>query len=700
MATPTTQTKRRLTFGLNVLIAVSAATALAVLLCWLSFNSPKRWDFTHTRQYSLSEQTLTVLSKGLTEPHEAVTLFNRPAGDLPGRAEQVERANDLVDEYARRSANLRVEHINPDIDTAKVTALFDRIKKRYAKQFEPLTAAINKGVDAMKVLKESPKTIVPLMTKLQQDPELTNPTVREYLQRAVQPIASIEAALERSITAVTSEPSKQLPNYSGSIAELRTKLTEVDTKLLAVISQQLKQTSVTEGATPGVREQLLKIQEEIDRARKPIQDALVELRSVKSIDDYEKLRDQLSVPDTILIMGPTRETVVQLDEMFRQVDPKEREALSKEGAPELAFLGEERLTGALLSLSMKVRPKVVFVYSNPRNPPIGPRGNYNSIADRLSKLNFVVDQWTPGPRMGPMGQPSPPAPPPAAEPGQKMVWVLLAADPSNDMRDPMAGRIAEQAVSTVTERLSSGDSGLVMLSPSPTSRFNPTSPIVQALELFRIKPLMDRVILREVAVKAGEKRPTSWMEVNTWPDAIAITKAIGGLNANFRFALPLEEIASKDNPDVKTFPLVRVTLPGLWAEQDFEAAGGVKRTPEKSAEAFTIGMAAQTKTNRLVVIGDPIWATDEITTQGIFGAGTADIGGALYPGNTELFVNSVYWLSGLEDMIAASPRSQDIRRVQSMTQSTYNSVKWSMLAGMPVLAFFLGVAVYFVRRRA
>jgi hypothetical protein len=695
----TTQNKRRLTFGLNVFIGVVAALALSVLLCWLTFHNPKRWDFTHTRQYSLSEQTLTVLTKNMTEPHEVITLFSRPTGD-PARAEQIERANDLVDEYTRRSTNLRAEHIVYDTDLTKVSALFERIKKRYADQLKPVINAITRGNEAAKALKELPKKLVPELTKLQQDPELKNTELRDYAQRAAQAFTSIDSSLDRTITAInsatSSESAKQLPNYAGSLNALRVSLGKIDSDLLAVVVAQFKHPSSMEKATIGVREQLLQIIDDIEKARKPLQDALASLRSVTAVEEYEKLRDQLSAQDTIVILGPKREAVIPLDEMFRQVDPKERDAMAKQGIPELAFLGEERLTGALLSLSMKVRPKVVFVYSG-RRPAIGPQGNYNNVAGRLTKLNFEVDQWTPGPRPGPMGQPGPPGPPPTAEPGQKMVWVLLPTEPA-DERNPMGGRLGEQAVSVVMERLNGGDSGMVLLAPSPTARVNPTNPLVQALELYNLKPLTDRVVLHGVAVKTGETEASNKLDIHSWPDALPITKAIGGLNGVFLQGVPIEATPDK-NKEVTTWPLVVATMPGMWAERDMMNFPNVKSAPDKAADSFTLAMAAETRSNRIIVVGDPVWASDDITGWGILGQGTAEMAGAVFPANAELFVNSMYWLAHLEDLIAASPRSQDIRRVHQMSRATHSAVRWSLFAGLPALALCLGVGVYLVRRR-
>ena len=99
-----------------------------------------------------------------------------------------------------------------------------------------------------------------------------------------------------------------------------------------------------------------------------------------------------------------------LEEMFKQLTP-EQQAAMQEGRPvDRDFLGEERITGALISLSMKTPPLIVFVSSG-RQPALGPQGQYEQVASRLQKLNFKVEEWNPmGRRPVPMDQPMPVAP--------------------------------------------------------------------------------------------------------------------------------------------------------------------------------------------------------------------------------------------------------------------------------------------------
>jgi len=106
-------------------------------------------------------------------------------------------------------------------------------------------------------------------------------------------------------------------------------------------------------------------------------------------------------------------------------------------------------------------------------------------------------------------------------------------------------------------------------------------------------------------------------------------------------------------------------------------------------------------------VGDGFWATDEATTFGRLsdgreGPGLATQPGATiaYPGNTELFVSSVFWLAHQEQLIAASPRTQDLRRVDPIPAATLSVYRGVLVAGLPGLVFVVGVAVWLVRRRA
>jgi hypothetical protein len=62
------------------------------------------------------------------------------------------------------------------------------------------------------------------------------------------------------------------------------------------------------------------------------------------------------------------------------------------------------------------------------------------------------------------------------------------------------------------------------------------------------------------------------------------------------------------------------------------------------------------------------------------------------PGNSELLLASVEWLSGLDDWIAAGPIGQQSSRVQGLSQSMYLMWTGVLVLGIPIS--LLGIAVF------
>ena len=72
---------------------------------------------------------------------------------------------------------------------------------------------------------------------------------------------------------------------------------------------------------------------------------------------------------------------------------------------------------------------------------------------------------------------------------------------------------------------------------------------------------------------------------------------------------------------------------------------------------LVVAAAAEQNGTRLIVISDVLWGTDMVAR-----IGPTDVFGrtlyARFPGNPELFVNSVYWLAGLDSLVAPGARTQ------------------------------------------
>jgi hypothetical protein len=71
-----------------------------------------------------------------------------------------------------------------------------------------------------------------------------------------------------------------------------------------------------------------------------------------------------------------------------------------------------------------------------------------------------------------------------------------------------------------------------------------------------------------------------------------------------------------------------------------------------------------------------------------------------FPGNAELLLNSVAWLSGYENMIAVSPQANVAQRIASMSFGQELTVRIGSWIVPPLLAIAIGTAIFFIRRRA
>jgi ABC-type uncharacterized transport system involved in gliding motility auxiliary subunit len=152
-------------------------------------------------------------------------------------------------------------------------------------------------------------------------------------------------------------------------------------------------------------------------------------------------------------------------------------------------------------------------------------------------------------------------------------------------------------------------------------------------------------------------------------------------------------------------PLVQ-TSPQSWAETDLKAL--MAGTPVKQDEGkdkpgpITLGAAvsapvadaskdpakpadanAPKAETRVVVFGDSDFASNT---------------GAAIPGNRDLFLNTLGWLSQQENLISIRPKEADDRRLNPMPAATQAMVMYGAWLGVPLLIFGVGIYSWWRRR--
>jgi len=301
-----------------------------------------------------------------------------------------------------------------------------------------------------------------------------------------------------------------------------------------------------------------------------------------------------------------------------------------------------------------------------------------------------------------------PMPPEASEAQMKdAVWIVLVTpqNPQELMQNPSAGMMGPK----VAEHLKNGGSAMILMYPQTEK--------LDFLKEWGIEPHPEYVLVHDKIDPSGarsEDRTLDWQRqqpvfgIDNYGDHM-ITRPLRALDGIFS---PLIPIKTMDVKGVKVTPILPIPKnPKAWGEGDFDAlrqrkivefnANKTDTAPADLAQPLWAGAVAEKdKGGRLVVIGSLDFANNDflqepdievLTTQGRIVP--------RYPGNGELFVNSVFWLTKMDTMIAISPTALEVPRVAPGNEAWMNFWRVGVLiVGLPLLVLVAGSFVYLKRR--
>ncbi len=135
-----TRQRRWMVFGSNVAVMVLLATALVVVVVWLStalLRGQMRGDWTAGGRFSLSPRTEALLDTlGERDLDVRFTNLYSHTPEIPASESQWRRVQDMLSEYDMASGRVEVEAVNPAVDVGGVEQLIARLTKRYAAQMQ------------------------------------------------------------------------------------------------------------------------------------------------------------------------------------------------------------------------------------------------------------------------------------------------------------------------------------------------------------------------------------------------------------------------------------------------------------------------------------------------------------------------------------------------------------------------------------
>jgi hypothetical protein len=298
-----------------------------------------------------------------------------------------------------------------------------------------------------------------------------------------------------------------------------------------------------------------------------------------------------------------------------------------------------------------------------------------------------------------------PLPPEATDEQMKgATWIVMVTpqDPRQMMQNPAGNMLGPK----LNEHLKSGGSALVMVDPQAER--------LDFLKEWGIETKPEYLVIHDRIEGKGaraEDVTQEWMRqqpvfvLNNYGDH-AVTRPLQSLDGLFVPVIPVSTVEAKG---VKTTPILPLPNdPKTWGESDLETIRSGKATfstagdkPDLAGPFFGGAIAEKDGgKGRLIVIGNRTFALDEY--QQIPDVPASRQQGrpvARFPGNSELIANSVFWLTGMDTMIAVSPTALEIPRVAAISPAGLNFLRVGVLiVGLPLVVLMAGSLVYLKRR--
>ena len=685
---------RRFTYGANVAVLVLAVLVIVLLVNWLAANKVRelpvgtRLDLTSTRKYTLSPQTRKLLGS-LDEQVRIVTLFSGGATDAE-TARRISHFRELLDEYEYRSSGkLEVEHLDAVSDIDGYEALAGELRQRFSEEIEPVEKAIDNAVDTLKKVEafsnergEWFKTRRAILAEKVSDPQF-----RQFFNQVAGLVSELPAMLELEdrFERIDQSLDQPLPDYQSIKRTAREPLITLRDGLLKPGVPGLAEIAKADDATADLKQFCNEAKAAFEQLSSRVDATLESLDAAVAVD-YDATRRNIREADSAVIMAGDGLSVVRLDDVYT-----EPMVVTEGATPEQRFRGEEAVTGAIISLTLDVKPLVVFVVG--QQPAVGPQGAYTHVAERLTNMNFEVTEWAPAGRQSQFG-PMPPQPRPTPAEGQPVVWVFVSSPPP-DPRMPYnpAQQQINQAFSSLVLQ---GANVLTFMQLSPMVRFGQPDAMATLIdEQFGVNVDLGTQIITSVVTGDGREVAAPQIEMANWPTDHPISEAVAGQPGVLLNAVPM---TVEKTEGIETWPIIR-TNEDTWGETDAGMTRNPQREADEQAGPLVAGLAIEKSDQRVVLIGDAYFANDQVTQYGPVDFFTGRTVSVTYPANAELFTNSVYWLAGLDQLIATGARTQDVRRFEPISDTQRSALWWIVLAGLPGLALLSGVGVWLVRRQ-
>ncbi len=700
---PENQHQRWLKYGLNVAIATVVVIALAVVLIYLTQSRKRRFDTTGQSVNSLKDQTKNIL-KDLKTNVTLVSLYTRTGTNrAEDKVDYVGQVEDMLDEYKRNSSHVDIELIDPVANPTKVDDLIHKVTEKYGGEVKKYKEFLDRYPKKYESISTTAKDEAAKVAKLPFN-EIKTQDLAETVLITISTVQGFPKALETGKQRIDRQLKQKPPDYKGATESINSSMTNLSDMLTRIIDdfKTAKDNAKVPDAFRGYMTESLPRYEGI---KKDADDIVAEIGKLGELK-LDSLRQSLKERDSILVMGDNDLKVIPFDKAWKKTVDRKPAPGGDPIKPQ--FAGEQQISTAILALTATTKPKVCFM--RPGGPPVTEQSPYSrqsqfsfgEVASRLRDYNFTVMEkdftgmWAMQSQM----QGMPAAPEPSDADVKDAIWIVINAPTQGQMGMPPPSIAAK-----LTEHLANGGSALVMSYPQADDLEAALSPwgVKIDTDLISVKTLIASNNGREGdQIEQAERKYQHVFILKEFGDHL-LTKPLRSLEAA---VVPITPVELSKKEGYTATPLLPIpNAPASWATAISNYRSGAEITFDKARgdKPWPIFGGAVVEKNgggRLVVIGSLDFANDNLVLmpdEEMYKQGYRDI--PRFPGNAELFANSVYWLAKLEPMIAISPSAMQVSRIAPMTDGAARM--WNvgvLLIVLPGLVIAAGVMMYIARR--
>ncbi len=726
---------RRTRYGAMTAILISAAAAIALFIGVIGERTAQRYDLTATRTYTLSSRTTGMLDT-LDMPVEVVVVVNLgPEGMADTRS--VQRIRDLLGEYTKQSDS--IDYTILDTASPESRAEFNRVVALMASYAEDDISTHRQTLErTVTGLEQTEQSLRSLADRTQDTAdaasEFVGGQIEAFLGQMRTMAGECASAREAVQTALANEVAgTNLPasdNAQQAASQLLTNASSAFSDISAWARQISQAPQIEDESLKANAASLATAAGEAASQSAATLDRLVRLTPLEPL----LVTRALQQTEAVLVVSPRGTTAIKFDAIF----PLRTSVEQGQSIAQVSFAGEELISTAISTLSMKDPPILAIVHAEPGRifdetgrPSAATSGDTNSphsrlgialnqTAQRLRMRRIDVVEWPVA-----LDQVRPSFLSINPDRTRPVIWFIVG-EPSRIGLDASQGRsLSDRAerlrrlAAAVDQLYDAGENILMAVEPSELPAIGDNPPLTDRLTELGVTVDAGRPLVRRIPTAQGDAWTTFFEFTSPLPGS-PISEPLSGLLGAVAWATPIQidpDLATEAGATVH--PLYRVEdSDNVWAEAEwlryryaFEAQpfGAITMrtppTPSPSRDsvtgpwtvAATIERPATADSGRdpgsvqrIVLVSAAGWFHDPF----VFSQASVD-GRTItrYPANAELIDASLFWLSGMDELIARSARVSDVSRIRDLSKSQNTALRWSMIAGLPVLVLLIGAGL-------